>query len=79
VIQSSNRGARTRIHVAASFSIFRVHSTQAHWFSSRGDPMVHELAPLFLDALRHTSGFIFGAQATHRASIVLKIHLQLQT
>jgi hypothetical protein len=30
VIQSSHRGARTRIHVAASFSIVRVHSTQAH-------------------------------------------------
>jgi hypothetical protein len=30
VIQSSNRGARTRIHAAASFSMFRVHSTQAH-------------------------------------------------
>jgi hypothetical protein len=30
VIQGSNRSARTRIHNAVSFSIFRVHSTQAH-------------------------------------------------
>lgn len=30
LIQGSSRGARTRIHAAVSFSMFRIHSTQAH-------------------------------------------------
>jgi hypothetical protein len=29
LIQFGDRGARTRIHIAASFSMFRIHSTQA--------------------------------------------------
>lgn len=41
--------------------------------------MVLKITPPLLDALRHTSGFILGAPARHRGTIVLEIHLQLQS
>jgi hypothetical protein len=40
--------------------------------------MVLEIPPMLLDALRHTSGFILGASATHRGRTALEPLLQLQ-
>jgi hypothetical protein len=44
LIQCSNRGARTRIHMAASLSLFRIHSTQAPCLDSMTDLIVLQIA-----------------------------------
>jgi hypothetical protein len=46
MFQRSNRGARTRIHNAVSFSMIGIHSTRAHKFGLTADLIVLQISYL---------------------------------